>query len=167
MGKKLNTVRSIKERSRPNDILFTPLPVALKLIEMTNIQRNEKLLDPCRGEGVIYNNLPTFCEKDWAEITEGHDFFEYDKPVDTIICNPPFSIYTKWIQHCIKLNPQKIALVIGCLNLTTIRLKLLEDSGYYMTRMSIVNVRGWFSNTYLVLFEKNGTPILSYDTARY
>ena len=167
MGKKLSNVRPIKERSHANDVLYTPLPVALKLIDMTNIQRNEKVLDPSRGQGVIYNNLPTFCEKDWAEITEGRDFFEYDKPTDTIICNPPFSIYTKWIQHCIKLNPQKIALVIGCLNLTTIRLKLLEDNGYFMTKMSIVNVRGWFSNTYLVLFEKGGTPIISYDTARY
>ena len=164
---KIGKIRKIKERPTANDVLFTPLPVALKLIEMTNIQRNEKVLDPCRGEGVIYNNLPSTCDKDWAEITEGRDFFEYNNPVDTIISNPPFSIYTKWIQQCIALNPSKIAFVMGCLNLTTIRLKLLEDNGYYMTKMSIVNVKGWFSNTYLVLFEKNGTPILSYDTARY
>ena len=167
MGKKLSNVRPIKERSTANDVLFTPLPVALKLIEMTNIQRNDKVLDPCRGEGVIYNNLPSFCEKDWAEITEGRDFFEYDKAVDVIISNPPFSLYTKWINHCIALNPTKIAFVMGCLNLTTIRIKLLEDNGYFMTKMSIVNVKGWFSNTYLVLFEKGGTPILAYDTARY
>ena len=56
---------------------------------------------------------------------------------------------------------------MGCLNLTTIRLKLLEDNGYIITKMSIVNVRGWFANTYLVFFEKSGTPIISYDTARY
>ena len=164
---KIGKIRQIKERPTANDVLFTPLPVALKLIEMTNIQRNEKVLDPCREEGVIYNNLPSTCDKDWAEFTEGRDFFEYNNPVDTIISNPPFSIYTKWIQHCIALNPTKIAFVMGCLNLTTIRLKLLEDNGYFMTKMRIVNVKGWFSNTYLVLFEKNGKPILSYDTARY
>jgi hypothetical protein len=167
MGKKLSNIRPIKERPQANDVLFTPLPVALKLIEMTNIQRNEKVLDPCRGEGVIYNNLPSFCLKDWSEIMEGRDFFEYNNPVDTIIANPPFSLYTKWINHCIALNPTKIAFVMGCLNLTTIRLKILEDSGYFMTKMSIVNVKGWFSNTYLVLFEKGGTPIIGYDIARY
>jgi len=164
--KKVGKVRQIKERPNANDIFYTPLPIALKLINMTNIQRNDKVLDACKGEGVIYNNLPP-CEKDFCEITEGRDFFEYDQPVDVIICNPPFSIYTKWIQHCISLNAKKISLIMGCLNLTTIRLKLLEDNGYFLTKMNIVNVKGWFANTYLVLFEKGKTPIISYDTARY
>ena len=56
---------------------------------------------------------------------------------------------------------------MGCLNLTTKRLKLLEDNGYYLTKMSIVNVKNWFGSTYLIIFEKGGTPIIGYDVARY
>ena len=56
---------------------------------------------------------------------------------------------------------------MGSLNMTTKRLQLLEANGYYLTKMSIVNIRGWFSNTYLVIFEKGGTPIIGYDVARY
>ena len=164
---KIGKVRQIKERPTPHDKVYTPLEVAKMLIDMTDIKETDTVLDPSKGGGVFFDNLPPCREKHWCEIDDGVDFFEFNNKVDIIISNPPFSIYTKWIQHCIKINPTKIALVMGCLNLTTIRLKLLEDSGYFMTKMRIVNVRNWFANTYLVLFEKNGTPIISYDMARY
>ena len=163
---KRGKIRNIKERKTANDVLYTPLPIAIKLINMIGIKETDKVLDPSRGKGIFYDNLPP-CIKDWCEITDGKDFFEYNEEVDIIISNPPFSIYTKWIQNCIKLNPKKIAFVMGCLNLTTIRLKLLEDNDYYLTRINLVNVRNWFSNTYLLVFEKGATPILCFDTARY
>ena len=56
---------------------------------------------------------------------------------------------------------------MGSLKLTTKRLKLLEDNGYYLTKMNIVNIHGRFSNTYLIIFENGGTPITGYDVARY
>ena len=113
---------------------MTPLPVALKLIEIAEIEDDDIVLDPCRGDGVIYNNLPDYCQKDWAEILENRDFFDYDAPVDIIVCNPPFSLYTNWLIHCIKLNPRKLALTMGCLNLTTKRLQLLKENGYYFKK---------------------------------
>ena len=166
MINKLGNIRKIKERETPNDVFNTPLQVAVKLIDMTEIKETDRVLDPSKGDGVLFDNFPP-CLKQWCEIREGRDFFEFVDSVDVIVSNPPFSIYTKWLQHCIKLNPRKIALVMGCLNLTTIRLKLLEDNGYYLTKLHIVNIRGWFGITYLVLFEKGGTPILSYDTVRH
>lgn len=55
------------------------------------------VLDPCRGENkVFYNNLSN---ADWCEIGEGKDFFEYDKKVDWIIGNPPYSIFSHWIKY--------------------------------------------------------------------
>ena len=159
---KLSKIRGIKEREKANDILYTPVPVAMKLIEMTDIKETDKVLDPCKGEGAFFDHLPN-CEKDYCEIIEGKDFFDYDKGVDVIICNPPFSIYTRWINKIIYLSPKKIAFVMGSLNLTTKRLKILEDGGYFLTKMHIVNVRGWFSNTLLVVFEKGGDPIIGYE----
>ena len=41
-----------------NDIFYTPLPLAIKLIEMTNIQPLDIVLDPSKGLGVFYDNLP-------------------------------------------------------------------------------------------------------------
>ena len=145
----------------------TPLAVALKLIEMAEIEDDDIVLAPCRGDGVIYNNLPDYCQKDWVEILDGCNFFDYNAPVDIIVSNPPFSLYTNWLIHCIELNPRKLVLIMGCLNLTTKRLQLLDANGYYLTKMSIVNVKNWFGNTYLIIFEKGGTPLIGYDVARY
>ena len=50
---RLSKIRGIKERETANDVLFTPLPVAMKLIEMTEIKENDRVLDPCRGEGAF------------------------------------------------------------------------------------------------------------------
>ena len=74
MMNKLAKIRGIKERKNANDIFQTPLPVALKLIEMAEIEDDDTVLDPCRGDGIIYNNLPDYCQKEWAEILDGRDF---------------------------------------------------------------------------------------------
>ena len=116
---KLAKIRGIKEWKNASDVFQTPLPVALKLIEIAEIEENDIILDPCRGDGAIYNNLPDYCQKNWAEILDGRDFFDYDNPVDIIVCNPPVFIDTNWLIHCRKLNPRKLALKMGCLNLTT------------------------------------------------
>ena len=59
---RLSKIRGIKEREAANDVLFTPLPVAMKLIEMTEIKETDRVLDPCRGEGAFFDHLPN-CEK--------------------------------------------------------------------------------------------------------
>ncbi len=59
------------------------------------------VLEPCRGEGNIYNELPQ--PKDWCEITQGRDFFDYRQQVDWIITNPPYSIYDKFLEHCFEV----------------------------------------------------------------
>ena len=99
---KIGKIRQIKERKNANDVFETPLPVALKLIEMAEIEENDIVLDPRRGDGIIYNNRPNYCQKDWAEILENRDFFYYDAPADIIVSNPPFSLYTNWLIHRIK-----------------------------------------------------------------
>jgi len=59
-------------------------------------------LEPCKGEGSIYNYLPE--PKLWCEIDDGRDFFDFDvnlyKKIDWIITNPPFSIYDKFLRKC-------------------------------------------------------------------
>ena len=84
------------KKSNPNDVVYTPLPVAKMMIEMADIKESDTVLDPSLGAGVFYNNLPK-CKKDWCEITKGRDFFEYTKgkKYDWIIGNPPYSLWSK------------------------------------------------------------------------
>ena len=163
---KLGKIRAIKDRDEPNDIFQTPLAVAKKMIAMADIAETDRVIDPCRGEGVIYDNLPT-CLKSWCEITEGRDFFDYDEEADIIVANPPFSLLTRWLQKSVYLSPKKMIFVIGLLNLTVKRLKLMEEHGYFLTKMELICIRGWFGTTVLVMFEKGGKGIIKFDTEWY
>ena len=98
---------------------------------------------------------------------EGVDFFEFHEPVDVVIGNPPYSLWTKWLNHTISLKPQKIAYIFGALNLTPIRLALLEKNGYRLTKLHITTVAGWFANAFLAVFELEGEPVLTFDTERH
>ena len=80
----LNKVsNSIKNRSTKNDVIYTPKPIALKMISMCNITPDMKVLDPSKGKGVFFDNLPK-CNKDWCEITDNKDFFKYNERVDLV-----------------------------------------------------------------------------------
>ena len=144
---------NIKNRNKPNDVIFTPKPLAKVMIDFCDIQPTDLVLDPSRGGGVFYDNFPE-CNKDYCEITEDIDFFKYDKPVDIICGNPPWSLWNSWLEHTIKLNPKKFCYIFGQMNLTLPRLKLLEDSGYKMTKIHLCKVAFWFGHSFICIFEK-------------
>ena len=164
---KIGKIRSIKQRKSANDIVYTPLEVALKLINMTEIKENDTILDPSFGGGVFFDNLPPNCKKEYCEIEKNIDFFNYEGHPDIIIGNPPFSQCTLWLKKTISLKPQKIAYIFGMLNLTPIRLKLLQDNGYNITKIHITTISGWFANSLLVVFERNSESIITFDTMRH
>ena len=161
MSNNLGRIRMMKERKEPNDVFETPLPVALKLIQMADIQPTDRVLDPCCGTGIFYNNIPE-CIKEWCEITNGRDFYEFKEKVDIVIGNPPFSQWNQWIKHTVDLQPRKIAYVMGCLNLTPKRMDFLKENGYHLSALHIVTIKGWFGNTFLCVFEKHVQPIITF-----
>jgi hypothetical protein len=80
-------------KNKGNDLFFTPPELAKQIISHYNPKGI--CLEPCFGEGAFYNAMPE--PKDWCEITKGRDFFEYDKKVDWIITNPPFSLFRAFL----------------------------------------------------------------------
>lgn len=81
------------------DVVFTPEYIAKEIIQ--RFKPKGKILDPCRGEGAFYNNLPE--PKDWCELTDGRDFYEYNEKVDWIISNPPYTKFSNWLLHSLKI----------------------------------------------------------------
>ena len=77
--------------STANDKIYTPIETAKDIISKFNLFGT--VLDPFKGNGAFYDNLPETVEKDWCEIDLGRDFFDYNKKVDWIISNPPYSIF--------------------------------------------------------------------------
>jgi hypothetical protein len=157
-----------RARSRPNDVIYTPRPLALRAIEMANIQPDETVLDPSKGGGVFYDNLPP-CHKSYCEITEGKDFYKWSEGVDVVIGNPPFSKWTPWLDHTLKVCKKRFIYIFGATSLTGNRLKKILDAGFGITSIHICKVAWWMSQSLIVVAEKGkpsimtGSPIQNCD----
>lgn len=92
-----------------NDKVYTPLPIAKKIIDLFPLYG--KVLDPFKGGGAFYNQYPDFIIKDWCEIEDGKDFFEYSGKVDWIISNPPYSILDEVLKHSFEIAENVVYLV--------------------------------------------------------
>ena len=81
----------------------TPVPVVKKLLEHVAFEWGDLFLEPCRGEGNIWKNVPLpEYKKFYAEITEGMDYLNIKFPkVDVIITNPPFSLTIEFIKKAL------------------------------------------------------------------
>jgi hypothetical protein len=157
---------TIKKRKDANDVFITPLELAKKHIDMIDYNDNDIWLDPCKNDGSYYNQFPND-NKNYCEILEDKDFFEYDSYVDIIIQNPPYSLMDKWIDKNIELNPRIISMLIGIGNLTTKRIQKLENAGYGLTKMKMLKVWKWYGMSCIVVFEKGKKSIIEYDRKVY
>jgi len=151
-----------KMQNNKNDIIYTPLNVAKKMIEMCEITSNMTVLDPSKGGGVFYDNLPNYCIKDYCEITEEIDFFDNDKTYDLIIGNPPYSLWNKWIDHTLK-KTDKFCYIFGSFNFTDRRVKKILDNGFGITKFHILKIEWWFSNSFIIVFERNKNSIITVE----
>lgn len=104
----------------PQDIVFTPDWVAQDMVSF--FQPSGVILDPCKGDGVFLKYLPP---AEWCEIREGKDFYAWHKPVDWVFGNPPYSQFSKWLDHSMSIA-QNICYFIP--------LTRLFNSGFFIKR---------------------------------
>lgn len=83
----------------PSDIVYTPREITRQIIKF--LAPTGLCLDPCKGDGAFYDYLPE--PKEYCELQEGKNFFDYNTPVDWIITNPPYSNYKEFSDHAFKL----------------------------------------------------------------
>jgi hypothetical protein len=155
-------IKKIKDKK--NDNIYTPLSVVKIMIEMCDIKPSDKVLDCSLGGGIFYDNLPE-CDKDWCEIDKGRDFFMCNNKYDLIIGNPPYSMWSKWLEHTTKLT-DRFCYIFGTLNITDARIRDLAKKGYGITKIHLLKIDWWFAMSYLILFEKNKPSIMSVSENR-
>lgn len=85
-------------KSTSNDVVMTKEDTAKFIINYfeNQFKKDDKFLEPCYGDKSFLNNFPS----DFVfgcEIREGTDFFDFNKQVDWIITNPPFSIFDDFL----------------------------------------------------------------------
>jgi hypothetical protein len=158
------TSHAIKGRTKANDIFITPRELAKQQIDMIETNDGDVWLDPCRNsaDGSYYSQFPNG-DHEWCEVIENKSFFDFNKPVDIICQNPPYSILNDWIKKNIELNPRVISMLIGINNLTARRIEMLENAGYGLTKMKMMKVFKWYGMSCIVQFEKDKDSIIQFD----
>lgn len=128
----------------PNDKVYTPDKIAKQIIDLFPLKG--KCLDAFKGGGAFYNQLPDYVEKDWCEIDEDKDFFDYQNKVDFIISNPPYSILEEVLEHSFEIADN----VIYLLPLS----KVVSSMG----RIRQIKVYGGVKEIYILSASKCGFP---------
>ena len=164
----------IKKREKPNDIFMTPPPLVITHIEYIKhlIQPTDKILEPFSGSGnYLKKIIETWPENevDNCEITLGKDFLEYEKEVDVIISNPPYSIIDDILKKSVELKPRVISYLIALHNLTPRRIEKLNDEGYILHSLKMIKVFKWYGISCIVSFVKdtNQQNCIDYDRVVY
>jgi len=98
----------LPQAKTPKDVVYTNDEVAKDII--SHFAPFGFLLDPCKGDGAFYNNFPE-TEKDYCEIAEGKDFYNWHKKVDWVIGNPPYSIFHEFLKHAFSISDNVVFLV--------------------------------------------------------
>ena len=171
------------------DFCQTPPQVWTALLEKCPIDKDEVFYEPFKGVGNLYNQVQTN-KKYFSEINEGLDAalfnYETNNDITVIYTNPPFKceltnkkgikkikncVYY-WLeffmQKCVSLKKIGFLMNTACLqSLTPKRLKKLDELGFSITKIIVLNIQIWFGRYYWVLFEKNQTNKLVEYIADY
>jgi len=165
----------IRQRETPNDVWITPKPLAKRQIDMVsaslssmvaNKQDNMKMVwyDPFRNSGNYFFQFPKGDHHEWSEILDGKDFFDFDKHVDVICSNPPYSCLNKILAKLVEIKPLIISLLLGLHNITPKRIEFLNKNGYYLEKLHLCRVSGWYGMSVIIQLKLGaGDNIMSYD----
>ena len=109
-----------------NDKVMTPDSLCKDIVEHFNPKG--KMLEPCCGTGNFLKYLP----KDtlWCEIDKGKDFFEFNKKVDWIITNPPWSEIKPFLEHSLELANNIVFLITVNHLYTKARIRLIKEHNF-------------------------------------
>lgn len=100
-----------RKSNKVNDKIYTPEFIVKKIMKELPIKSSDTLLDAFAGDMVFYNNYPEDNIKFWCEIDKGKDFYEFNKKVDWIITNPPYSDYENLIKHSFDIADNIVYLI--------------------------------------------------------
>jgi len=99
MGTELKMQPMLIHVPAESDVVYTPPDLARDIVEF--FKPTGSCLDPCCGGGVFLDLLPAGSE--WCEITQGRDFYTWGTQMDWIVSNPPYSHYSAWMRHSMKV----------------------------------------------------------------
>lgn len=151
-----------------NDLDYTSPELVKDLLAITPILPEHSVLDAGSGKNKIWYNTITNKDKYECEIEDGNDFFNWTKPVDWIVGNPPFrsnqeprkNLIAPWIEHSSEIAQIGMAFLLNhqVFNaLTPKRLQLISNKDFNIKKVHIINCKRWFGRYYWIVWDKNIT----------
>ena len=118
-----------------NDCVQTPDDLADRIVKrfLPQIKPSDTILEPCRGNGAFIRAFAKhgLINVDWCEINDGRDFLDYDKEVDWIITNPPWSKIREFLQHSYRIATNGVWLTpSNHVTTLTARTEDMEEAGW-------------------------------------
>ena len=163
--------KQLKEKGK--QIVMTQPAMAKDLINTIDFKEDEKVLDPCRGDGAFYDNLPWYVERDWCEVNDGRDFMDYTSKVNTIISNPPFvprKLFWNFHLKAMDIATDRIYWLVNasCINVfTPNRMFLMHNLSWYIQKIQIVQDKRWFGRYMLIKFGRENKGFVDYIPTKY
>jgi hypothetical protein len=118
-----------------DDVVQTPVEMAGRLVQ--HFKPQGRILEPCRGQGHFLQFLPG---AEWCELKEGRDFMEWDKKVDWIITNPPWSKIRSFLQHAMRWSDDIVFLLTINHIWTKARLRDIKESGFGLKEICLLEM---------------------------
>jgi len=165
--------RLSKLTEKDNDISMTKIDMAKHLISLINFKDGDVVMEPCKGTGSFYNNLPTNTKNIFCEINEGIDYLNFDGEVDITLSNPPFvprKLFWEFHRKAMKTTKREIYWLINILSLnvfTPNRLEEMIGNGWYIESFHIVSDKRWYGRYTWVKFTKDKNNIFTYTKKLY
>jgi len=138
---------AVRARKVANDVWSTPVDIVKAQVARVEAvaPMSGKWVDPFRHTGRYYNNYPAGVQKDWCEITQGRDAFEYDYEDAVVVSNPPYSILSKLLEKMSADKAKVISFLILGHAVTAPRIEKMEKAGYQLQGLTHVNIKGWMN----------------------
>jgi len=162
----------------------TPISLCKDIISNIEWKQGEVVLEPFAGTNNFYDNLPEEVIKHRCEIRDNKDFRNFDyngvKP-ETIITNPPFDLgesnrirkndFFKILEFFTKIKSIKRIIFLAsstCFeSLTPKRLQTINENGFFIQKITIINIKKWRGRYYLIELNRTYNPSFDYYMGIY
>lgn len=140
---------------RSNDDIQTPPSLAKALV--AELSPKGAVLEPCAGDGAFLRALPA--DALWCEIKRGADFLTWDRKVDWVITNPPWSQIRAFLRKSFEVADHVAFLMTINHAWTRARLRDARNAGFELRKIILVETPQSFPQSGfqlgMVVYERN------------
>lgn len=148
---------------------YTSEKMAKDLLALLPLE-GKSVLDAGSGKNKVWFNALSG-EKYECELEDGLNFYEWDKPVDWIVGNPPYHESWKFTEKALAVATEGIAWLLNnqAMNshLTPARLAKLKEAGWSYTKIHVVADKRWFGRYYFLVLERKKDDFISWERKTY